>query len=156
MMPRLDLHFLIVATLSLLLGVLLGIWMGVMHDFEFASVHVHITLLGWASLALFGLTYRSYPEMGQSRIATLHFVLATSSGVLFPLGISLSIIGITQSVAVFCAFIWLASVVLFLTNLLRIALAGPTEPLRTSIPSLGASSPAPGAVRGFSQWRESL
>jgi hypothetical protein len=155
-MPRLDLHFLIAATLSLLLGVVLGIWMGVVHEIEFASVHVHIALTGWASLGLFGLTYRSYPEMAQSRIAIVHFLTASSSAVLFPLGISLSILGITQGVALFCAFIWLVSVVLFLANLARTAFAGPATPLHRPGSSLGSSSSAPGAGRGFGQWRESL
>jgi hypothetical protein len=156
LMPRFDLSFLILATLSLLMGVLLGIWMGVVHDFQFAAVHVHLSFLGWTSLAVFGLCYRSYPELAHSRMAMLHFVLASSSGILFPLGISLSIVGFTQTLAIICAFIWLASVVLFLANLVRIALAGPVRPLRTSLSSLGASSPAPGVVGGFSQWRESL
>jgi len=45
-MIRLDLWFLIAASASLLTGVGLGIWMGMIHDFQLAPVHAHLNLLG--------------------------------------------------------------------------------------------------------------
>lgn len=130
-MRRIDLCFMLLATISLLAGVSMGIWMGIAQDFQFAPVHAHLNLLGWASLALFGLTYRAYPEMAESRLARLHLMLTAPSAVLFPLGIALSILGVTILVAVMASFAWLAGVVLFLAGLLRIAMA-PTDARRVA------------------------
>ena len=63
-MRRYDLWFLILAAACLIVGVVMGIAMGVVHDFRLGPVHAHLNLLGWASLALFGLTYRAYPARG--------------------------------------------------------------------------------------------
>jgi cbb3-type cytochrome oxidase subunit 1 len=122
-MRRIDLYFLLLATTSLLVGVTLGIWMGIVHDFQFAPAHAHLNLVGWVSLALFGLAYRAYPELGESRIAVAHFVLATVGAIMFPIGIALSIAGVTVAVAIVGAFVWMGAVVLFLVNLGRISFA---------------------------------
>ena len=58
-MPRLPLLFLATAAFCLVCGVGMGIAMGITHDFHLAPVHAHLNLLGWASLALMGLTYRA-------------------------------------------------------------------------------------------------
>lgn len=122
-MRRIDLWFLLLATVSLLVGVGMGIWMGIAHDFFFAPVHAHLNLLGWASLALFGLTYRAYPAMAETRLALLHFALAAPSAVLFPLGIALSITGVTVVVAIVASLAWFLGVALFLAGLARLAFA---------------------------------
>ena len=38
-------------------------------------VHAHANLVGWASLALFGLTYRAYPALKDGRLARIHELL---------------------------------------------------------------------------------
>ncbi len=134
-MRRIDLSFLLLAATSLLVGVAMGIWMGIAHDFQFAPVHAHLNLLGWASLALFGLTYRAYPEMAAWRLARLHLALAAPSAVLFPLGIALSITGVTILVAVIASFAWLAGVALFLTGLVRLALATRDRHVSDALPA---------------------
>lgn len=134
-MRRIDLYFLLLATLSLLVGVGMGIWMGIAHDFQFAPVHAHLNLLGWASLALFGLTYRAWPELAQSRLATAHFALAAPSAVLFPLGIALSIAGVTIVVAIAASLAWFAGVALFLVGLARLVFAPAGRPVLMTQPA---------------------
>lgn len=121
-MRRIDIAFLIVAISCLILGVSMGIWMGIAHDFQFAPVHAHLNLLGWASLALFGLTYKAYPELARSRIALAHFAASTTSALAFPAGIYLSIAHGTIGIAVAGAFVWLTGCLLFLSNLVRVFL----------------------------------
>jgi hypothetical protein len=75
------------------------------------------------SLALFGLAYRAYPQLSQSRLAIAHFVLASIGAIMFPVGIALAISGSSPGVAILGAFIWLVAVVLFLVNLARLAFA---------------------------------
>lgn len=68
-------RFLRLAVIYVLLGVTLGIVMAASHNFTFKPVHAHLNLLGWASMALFGLWYRSAPAAAETRLAQVHFWL---------------------------------------------------------------------------------
>jgi hypothetical protein len=114
-----DLKFLLLAAIMLTAGVGLGIRMGIVHDFSLAPVHAHINLVGWASLALFGIVYRLYPQMAESRLAGLHFILAAPAAVMFPIGIALSILAERPLLAIVASLLWMAGVLLFLANLIR-------------------------------------
>lgn len=118
-MKNVDLKFLLLAAIMLTCGVGLGIRMGIVHDFSLAPVHAHINLVGWASLALFGIVYRLYPQMAESRLAGLHFILAAPAAVMFPIGIALSILAERPLVAIVASLLWMAGVLLFLVNLIR-------------------------------------
>ena len=65
--------FIKLAVVYFVIGVVLGNYMGKMLDFTLQSVHAHINLLGWASLALAGVIYALYPAAGTSRLAVWHF-----------------------------------------------------------------------------------
>jgi catechol 2,3-dioxygenase-like lactoylglutathione lyase family enzyme len=67
--PRVDIAFLMLASACLIVGVCLGIYMGVNEDFQLVAVHTHVNLVGWVSLALFGVIYRNYPVLAASRLA---------------------------------------------------------------------------------------
>ena len=125
-MNRLDLKFLLLGAIMLTAGVTLGVVMGIRHDFSLAPVHAHINLVGWASLSLFGIVYKLYPEMARSRLAALHFILAAPAAVMFPIGIALSMLYDRPLVAVAAALLWLAGTVLFLIQM--IALVSRREP----------------------------
>src|SRR6476620_306875 len=113
-MNRLDLKFLLLAAIMLTAGVTLGLVMGIVHDFSLAPVHAHINLVGWASLALFGIVYRLFPQMAESRLAGLHFIVAAPAAVMFPIGIALSILADRPLIAIVASLLWLAGVLLFL------------------------------------------
>src|SRR5262245_43689495 len=57
------------------IGIALGVYMGASGDHSLFVVHAHINLVGWASMALTGLLYKSFPAAAQSRLATWHFWL---------------------------------------------------------------------------------
>ena len=40
------------------------------------SINAHINLLGWASMDLTGLLYRSFPAVAESRLALWHYWLS--------------------------------------------------------------------------------
>ena len=90
-MFRVSFAFVAFAAGSLVLGVGMGIYMGVQQDFALAPVHAHLNLLGWVSLAIFGLVYRAFPELAFPRAATLHLALSGAGAVLFPVGLYLEI-----------------------------------------------------------------
>jgi hypothetical protein len=123
-MVRLPLFFLAAAALCLTVGVCLGIWMGIRHDFHLAPVHAHLNLLGWTSLALIGLTYRAYPRLAENPVPALaQFGLSVASAFAFPFGIYLSIEHQAPALAISASLVWLAGTVLFLARLLILAFA---------------------------------
>ena len=63
------------AILYLLIGISLGIGMGATENFALRSVHAHLNLLGWATMALAGIIYCIFPAAGHSRLAKVHFWL---------------------------------------------------------------------------------
>lgn len=63
------------AAIYLIIGLAMGMWMAAAHTFQFRSVHAHINLLGWATLALTGLVYALVPNTATSRWARWHVVL---------------------------------------------------------------------------------
>lgn len=121
-MKNVDLKFLLLAAIMLVAGVGLGIWMGSREDFLLAPVHAHINLVGWASLALFGIIYRLYPAMGQSRLAGIHFILAAPAAIIFPVGIALAMLAQQPMPVMVGSMLWMAGVLVFLVNLTRQAL----------------------------------
>lgn len=61
------------AVVYLVIGMTLGVGMGMTHNFLFRSVHAHVNLLGWASLALAALVFHVFPETARTRLATAWF-----------------------------------------------------------------------------------
>ncbi|MGL4237800.1 hypothetical protein [Tabrizicola sp.] len=54
----------IVAGLAALTGMTMGIVMGIAQDFTLAPAHAHLNLLGWVTMALYGLYHRSVGRVG--------------------------------------------------------------------------------------------
>src|SRR5690349_6459834 len=86
-MLRIDMGFLLLAALCLITGVSLGIAMGIAEEFQLAPLHAHINLVGWASLAIFGLVYKAYPALAQSRLGIAHFACSALAAIVFPTGL---------------------------------------------------------------------
>jgi len=120
-MKRIDVYFLLLATVLLICGAVLGIVMGAQENFQLAPVHAHLNLAGWASLALFGLTYRAYPQLAATRLAGLHFVVSATGSVLLPIGIGFAVLRNEPTLAIVASMLWLLGVLLFLAQLVRLA-----------------------------------
>jgi hypothetical protein len=119
-MKRVDIYFLLLATILLICGAVLGIVMGARQDFQLVPVHAHLNLAGWATLALFGLTYRAYPQLASTRIAGLHFMISATASLLLPVGIGLAVLRNSPGLAIFASILWLFGVLLFLVQLVRL------------------------------------
>lgn len=63
------------AVVYLLASVVLGAAMGAREDFTLRSLHAHLGLLGWTTLALAGVIYHLFPGARDSRLAVIHFWL---------------------------------------------------------------------------------
>jgi hypothetical protein len=70
-------NFLLTGTVFILIGMVLGAWMGATNDHTLAPLHAHINLLGFVLPAIFALVYRAWPAMAGATSATSHFWLHT-------------------------------------------------------------------------------
>jgi hypothetical protein len=122
-MARVDTAFLLLASACLVVGVCLGIYMGVNEDFRLAAVHAHVDLVGWASLALFGVVHRVYPELAASRLARVHFWLSAPSALVFPIGIHLAQADRIQVVVIATSLLWLSGALVFLAMVAGLVLS---------------------------------
>jgi len=67
--------FLRIATLYIIAGISLGLYMAASHNHSMFPVHAHLNLLGWVAMTLFGLFYHVFPAAAETRLAKAHFWL---------------------------------------------------------------------------------
>lgn len=67
--------FLVMGSLYLLVGILLGMYMGGSGDHSLAPLHAHINLLGFTLMTVFGIAYYVMPALAQGTLAKAHFWL---------------------------------------------------------------------------------
>ncbi len=68
-MRKIDETYFLLSLIWLIAGMVFGIWLGATHQMNFAESHAHMALVGFVVSAIFGIMYRFYPAMGQSRLA---------------------------------------------------------------------------------------
>ena len=68
-------NFMVIGSLYLLLGILIGMYMGGSGDHSLAPLHAHINLLGFTLMTVFGIVYRVIPAMAGTTLAKAHFWL---------------------------------------------------------------------------------
>ncbi|ANA80730.1 hypothetical protein PVOR_05498 [Paenibacillus vortex V453] len=83
-----------IAAVYFVLGVLLGMYMSISHSYDYASVHAHVNLLGWASLALAGVIYHLFPAAGESTVGKVHFWLHNIGLPVMMIGLALLMSGV--------------------------------------------------------------
>ena len=67
---RLPQFCFLLASVTALVGMSLGIYMGLAHDHSLMPVHAHLNLIGWVTMFLMGLYYVTH-EHALGRLATL-------------------------------------------------------------------------------------
>jgi cbb3-type cytochrome oxidase subunit 1 len=97
-MKNLPFYFIFPATLFALAGMGYGMYMAGSEDHLLAGAHAHNNLLGWVTMALYGLYYRAVPQ-AITGLATIHFWIVLVANLIFPLGIALAILGTTPLLA---------------------------------------------------------
>jgi hypothetical protein len=68
-MRNIALNYIVIGATWLLVGMILGIVMGAREDFQFAPVHAHINLIGFACHSIFGMAYKQWPVLASSAFA---------------------------------------------------------------------------------------
>ncbi|MFD1863590.1 cbb3-type cytochrome c oxidase subunit I [Planococcus chinensis] len=114
--------FIKIAAIYLLIGISLGIYMGIVEEFEYTPVHAHINLLGWATTGLFGVIYHVLPEAGNSKLGKAHFWLHNIGSFLVLFGMILFVNGeegLAFPVALTGALAVVAATLVFIVNLFK-------------------------------------
>jgi hypothetical protein len=111
--------FFVAAVLCVVAGMLWGIWMAISHDHLLAPAHAHLNLVGWVTLALYGVYYRLTPQANASRLARVHAGVAIPGVVVMVAGIALVRSGGSASIAAVGAILSLLSAGIFLGTVLR-------------------------------------
>ena len=119
-MGTLPNRFIATAIVFALAGMAFGIVMGIRQEFSLATVHAHWNLLGWVSMTLFGLVYKAYgTEEARGRIAA-HYWVALAGNVGMPAGVLIAITRGQPGVAIAGSLITVLSMLLFLSNFLKL------------------------------------
>jgi hypothetical protein len=84
-MPQVSDLFFKTAAVFLVVGLSMGLQMAISGDHNVIGAHAHANLLGWVTMALFGVYYALNPAKAATRLARLHFRLyAASIAVMVP------------------------------------------------------------------------
>lgn len=103
------------------IGVILGLYMSMAHDYGLKGVHVHINLLGWCSFALAGVVYHLFPQISKNLFAKLHFWSGNIGLPLMMIALAVLIVHGVKIAGLFTAIgslLVVCSVILFTINVL--------------------------------------
>ena len=130
-MKNIDRWFILMGLLYGTFGFSFGIWLGINQAFTQAHLHAHINLIGFASMVLFGLLYRSFPSLAESKLAAPHFIVYNLGAIVFLAGIPLARGGQTIALAAGGSLMVLAGMLIFLANYLLNVFSQSTAPARS-------------------------
>jgi len=78
-MLEIDRTYVAVALLWAVAGMLLGLYMGIAADNTLKTMHVAMMVVGFVTLAIYGMLYRLWPELKKSKLARAQFWIAVVS-----------------------------------------------------------------------------
>ncbi len=120
-MNKRALAWLKMAVVYFVIGISLGVFMGATHDHTLRSVHAHINLLGWASMALIGFFHLHFGARLGARLAQVQFWLHQVGAAVLLVVLPLVILGnaaLDPVVGIASIVVWV-SVLLFAVNVFR-------------------------------------
>ncbi len=114
-------RYLKVAVVYFAIAVTIGILMGITQKFMLASVHAHVNLLGWVSMALMGLIYHFYPKAGETKLSKVQFWVYNISFPIFQGFLALEILGVPGVVVIVIlgSLVTYVGILLFVINVLK-------------------------------------
>ncbi len=111
-MKQLPYYFIGLATVFALLGMAYGMYMAGSEDHSMAGAHAHNNLLGWVTMAIYGLYYARVPS-AVTGLAGVHFGITLIANLIFPFGIALAILGQTPALAAIGGGLHIISMLIF-------------------------------------------
>jgi len=110
--------FLRLAVLAALIGMIWGNVMGATHNHLASSAHAHLNLLGWVSMAIYGLFYRVAPQAAVGVLPRAHFWLSLVGVMLMVPSLAIVLTQYQPGLAVAQPLLALSGVVILLSMLL--------------------------------------
>ena len=117
-MRNVDRYFVCLGVLAGLGGLSMGLWMHFHESYALAEVHAHTNLIGWVTMTLFGLAYRT----GMARKdawAVAHLWVSGGAVATFPTGMVVVMLGGSAVLVDIGAILTVGSMALFAANVLR-------------------------------------
>ncbi len=98
-MNKLAGHFMKSGVIYALAGFALGLVMAASKDFTLRSVHTHLNLIGWASMAIYALYYQMVPSAAARASAVVHLWLANAGLLVLTFSLVLLVSGVAAAEA---------------------------------------------------------
>ena len=111
--------FFLAAVLCVTGGMIWGLQMAASGDHSMVGAHAHLNLVGWVTMALFGLYYRLTPQAAQGLLPKIHAVLAITGVIVMVPGIAVAISGGSPLAAIVGSFLTFGSMATFLFTVVR-------------------------------------
>ena len=92
-MAKIARALIIIALAWLILGMLLGLYMGAATDISFLDVHVAMLMGGFVLLSVYGVIYRLWPMLQQNALAKAQFWIAVIGSVSAVIGAAQMVLG---------------------------------------------------------------
>ena len=112
-------RFLLAAAIYGIISMVMGMVMGAKEEFTLTPVHAHLNLLGWIALTLYGIVYKIYPAMGESKLATAQFYIANAGIVVLIPSLAAFLLGNTGALTVLIVgeLLTVSALVIFFVNI---------------------------------------
>ncbi|MCB9994320.1 MAG: hypothetical protein H6873_11770 [Hyphomicrobiaceae bacterium] len=107
-------YFFVAAVICVTIGMAWGIIMAATNDHLLAPAHAHLNLVGWVTMALFGLYYHVTPKAAASGLPRIHFGLAILGVVTMVPGIAIVIVTENPILAIIGSLLTISSMLVFL------------------------------------------
>lgn len=117
-MKSVSFYFIALAVVFALIGMGYGMYMAASENHLLAGAHAHNNLLGWVTMAIYGLYYRAVPQ-AVGPLATVHFWVTLVANLIFPIGIGMAILAITPALAAIGGGLEIIAMLIFGYTVLR-------------------------------------
>lgn len=84
-MKGISFYFMVLAVISVTLGMVWGIQMSASQNHTLSPAHAHLNLLGWVTMSIFAIYYHLVPAAAQGMLAKIHLLVAALGlGIIVP------------------------------------------------------------------------
>ena len=118
-MRGISFWFFFTATLYVTAGMIWGIVMAATNDHSLYPAHAHLNLVGWVTMALFGVYYHLVPKAAEHWLAKVHFAVATAGVLIMVPGIVMALQQDEETFAKIGSILTLLSMLIFVATVLR-------------------------------------
>lgn len=118
-MTSLAKRFFATGAVFVTLGMLLGIHMAASQDHILAPAHAHLNLIGFVTMSIYGTFYALAPAAQAGKLPQIHYWVSVIGILIGIPGIAIAVTGGGEALAIIGSFLFLASMLIFLTVVLR-------------------------------------